>query len=825
MTTDPGSERDPVEQLAESFQARLRRGERPSLADYVARCPERADDIRDLFPALVELEQLKPDIQVMTSTPEQPAAEIGPAARPPPSHPERLGDYQILRVVGVGGMGIVYEAEHASLKNRVALKVMHPRFRTDPTYLRRFNTEARSAARLHHTNIVPVFDYGEQDGICYYAMPLIAGVGLHQVLDDVQRLRATDDPKNAPEAKGTGAQPATEPVDETLRIVSHGLVTGRFSTGGATPDGTEPPRTLAIDDGPGDATSGKADPHEVMVSACSGPDSRTDSHTIAGQSERVYHQEIARLAGQVADALDYAHGQRVVHRDIKPSNLLLDTQGNIWVTDFGLAKLVEGDDLSQSHELVGTLRFMAPERFRGVTDRRADIYAVGATLYEMLALKPAFGERDPVQLIDQITHEPPAPLRQHDRRIPRDLETIVLKALAKDPKDRFATAGDMRDELRRFLEGRPIQSRPISALERIWRWCKRNPGLAALSALAAALTTSIAMTTSVAIVSTVAARELRLEQDRTKAALSRAEGAEHNARLAHGGSLLSEGAAIQRTGLIGQRFDSMDRLGKAAEVLGADPEGRQRLPEIRNHAITALGLTDLRVRRQHDCGDVYSINVDAALRRYAVMEKSGAVVVRRLDDDRELIRLPGPDQPSIVYAWAYPDFSPDGELLMAIYGLGGGGELLRVWHLGRRELLGSLSSRAGTVFHPDGRRLLFGAPEGGIAIWDLRERRVARGLPLDFTPKNLALDPEGQRLAVNNTDEAAPRVAILELESGRVLADWRSQVGNFAMAWSADGKLLAVGSAEPDPRVYVWNVRLGVLVSVLQGHTSTIVGA
>ena len=189
------------------------------------------------------------------------------------------------------------------------------------------------------------------------------------------------------------------------------------------------------------------------VSAASGSDSRTESHTIAGQSESVYHKEIARLAGQVADALDYAHRQGVVHRDIKPSNLLLDAQGNVWVTDFGLAKFVEGEDLSQSHDLVGTLRFMAPERFRGVTDRRGDIYALGATLYEMLTLRPAFADRDQIRLIDQITHQPPAPLRQHDRRIPRDLETIVLKALAKEPKDRSPQAGELRDELRRFVEG------------------------------------------------------------------------------------------------------------------------------------------------------------------------------------------------------------------------------------------------------------------------------------------------------------------------------------------------------------------------------------
>ena len=212
-----------------------------------------------------------------------------------------------------------------------------------------------------------------------------------------------------------------------------------------------------------------------MVSAPSGSDSQSGSHSLAGQSESVYRKEIARLAAQVADALDYAHRQGVVHRDIKPSNLLLDAQGNVWVTDFGLAKFVEGDDLSQSHDLVGTLRFMAPERFRGVTDRRADIYALGATLYELLALRPAFDERDQIQLIDQITHQPPAPLRQHDRRIPRDLETIVLKAMAKDPKDRFATAGELRDELRRFLEGRPIRSRPVGPAEQFWRWCKRNP--------------------------------------------------------------------------------------------------------------------------------------------------------------------------------------------------------------------------------------------------------------------------------------------------------------------------------------------------------------
>ncbi len=469
---------DPVEPLAEEYLKRRRRGEHPTPAEYVARYPELAARILEIFPTLEFIEGLKPMLEDHTGLSDDPGDVSQPAGTG--GRTQRLGDYTLLRELGRGGMGIVYEAEHESLKNRVALKVMHPRFRDERDYVRRFQTEARSAARLHHTNIVPVFDYGEQDGVCYYAMQCIVGVGLDQVLGDVRRLRAVTNGNTGTGTGRAGQGTMIEAGTNPLTAISRGLLTGRFADRTTASIGEEPAATVmsAIDSAIPDATSGAWPAADGSASAPSHGDAGSSSSSFAGQPESVYFREVARLGAQVADALDHAHRHGVVHRDIKPPNLLLDTGGNVWVTDFGLAKIVEGDDLSQSHDLVGTLRFMAPERFRGTTNPLGDVYSLGATLYELLTLKPAFAKRDQARLIDQITHELPAPLRQHDRRIPRDLETLVLKALAKDPKDRFGSAAELGDELRRYLESRPIRSRPVGPVERTWRWSKRNPGLA-----------------------------------------------------------------------------------------------------------------------------------------------------------------------------------------------------------------------------------------------------------------------------------------------------------------------------------------------------------
>jgi serine/threonine protein kinase/Flp pilus assembly protein TadD len=325
--------------------------------------------------------------------------------------PERMGEFRLLREVGSGGMGVVYEAVQEPLGRRVALKVLPFHRLLGPTHLERFQQEARAAGRLHHTNIVPVFGVGEAEGVYYYAMQFIEGRSLDGVLRDLKE-------------RGTGEAPAA--------LTHHPAF---FSQGESS----------------------------------QAPDAD-------------YFRGVARVGVQVAEALEYAHLHGVIHRDIKPSNLLLDAAGTVWITDFGLAKAEGGNALTQPGDLLGTPRYMAPERFQGQFGPRSDIYGLGVTLYELLTLRPVFEDVEVLRLVERIRQETPPPLRKINPRVPRDLETIVGKAMAREPADRYATAAALAEDLRRFLTDRPILARRSSPLEQVWRWSRRNPALAALVA-------------------------------------------------------------------------------------------------------------------------------------------------------------------------------------------------------------------------------------------------------------------------------------------------------------------------------------------------------
>ncbi len=387
---------------------------------------------------------------------------------------------------------------------------------------------------------MPVYEVGQDGDVRFYAMQFIQGLGLDAVITELRQLlnraRSHSRIKAALSGRSNGTRKAhprrgidtptiAEGVEVEVGAVLRSILSGRFDPGGRTPDqvGALDPtlagaRTEGLASSAGtEAHSGAADcgpasrgPAPIVRTRATQPaqDGSTRQHQpcrrpprrrqprrscpevpSSRRSSRVGGGSIAAwrsIGRQVAGGLAYAHARGIVHRDIKPSNLLLDTEGVVWIADFGLAK-GEDEGLTQSGDILGTLRYMAPERFRGEGDARADVYALGLTLYELLTLHPGFDHSDRLRLIEQIKTEEPQKPRAVDARIPRDLETIVLKAIEKDPKARYQTAEAMGEDLGRFLADEPIRARQIGAAERYWRWARRNPVIAVLGGVLTAV--------------------------------------------------------------------------------------------------------------------------------------------------------------------------------------------------------------------------------------------------------------------------------------------------------------------------------------------------
>ena len=449
---ESNSERNPVEELAEEFLARYRDGQHPSLTEFVQRLPEHAEEIRELFPMLVEIEHAAD------------REDSGSIRTEQIEQPEQIGDYRIVREIGRGGMGVVYEAVQQSLGRHVALKVLPAKTYPDELALQRFRREATAAANLHHTNIVPVFEVGQQDGISYYAMQFIQGQSFDKVIQELRQ--QVNDGAIAPQL----------PSHFSGDVVSQEAITDKIPLASATKHAVAAESTqvdvsgrVPIDDA---STNKRHTPPDSM------PFLPTDGS--AEIAFREYCRSVAIVGHQVAQALAYAHGRGVVHRDIKPANLLLDANSVVWLTDFGMAK-IDAEPLTRTGDILGTIHYMAPERFQGECDERADIYAAGLTIYELLTLTPAFQSSDRLQLMELIAKQEPAQPRSLNPRIPRDLETIILKAVEKEPKARYRSAADLADDLQCFLDDRPIQARKVGVAERFVRWSRRNPMLSGLS--------------------------------------------------------------------------------------------------------------------------------------------------------------------------------------------------------------------------------------------------------------------------------------------------------------------------------------------------------
>jgi hypothetical protein len=549
-------------------------------------------------------------------------------------------------------MGIVYEAEQLSLNRRVALKVLPFAATLDARQLQRFKNEAQAAAHLQHQNIVPVYAVGCERGVHYYAMQFIDGQTLAALIAE---LRGATGSKECAEVEPTG--PYTP------------------SGGGET----------------------------AAVAALS-----TEHST----RSPAFFRAVAELGRQAAEGLEHAHQLGVIHRDVKPGNLLVDDRGNLWITDFGLAHCQSQASLTMTGDLVGTLRYMSPEQAlaqRVVVDHRTDVYSLGATLYELLTLEPAFTGQDRQELLRQIAFDEPCPPRRLNKIIPAELETIVLKALEKIPADRYATAQEMADDLRRFLLDEPIRAKRPTLLQRARRWGRRHRAVA-WAAAAGVLATVIVLAGSIGWF--VAERTLRRDRAVEEAKLAR-----------------TDIAQMHREGKWRPALAVVRRVQTLLAHSGADPELLGQFTELGRDLQMAADLEEIRLRRGDHIKDRY-FDWERVAAAYATGFRAFGIDVETLQPAEAAERIEARtivmELAAALDDWAsipQPRVGPDAKRLYAVASLADPNplrnRLREALQRRQRKVLEELAAANKVDLPPSSVRLL------AVALWETGARESA----------------------------------------------------------------------------------------------------
>ena len=677
-------------------------------------------------------------------------------------HDTRLGDFRIIRTIGRGGMGIVFEAEQVSLRRRVALKVLPFAAALDPHALRRFQIEAQAAAQMHHTNIVPVFSVGCERGVHYYAMQYIEGRTLADLIRDLRRLAGLED---------------LAPVQPTVAGVS---LAQEFASGRLDPA----PRTAEAE--PADGQPAGIPSFRLHREAVPEGRVRERSSNKATTRSPAYFRTVADLGLQAALALDHAHRLGTIHRDIKPANLLVDVRANLWITDFGLARMQVDGGLTMTGDVVGTLRYMSPEQSaarRGIVDQRTDVYSLGATLYELLTLHPAHDGRDRAEMLHRMVFGEPTAPRAHNRAIPRDLETIVLKAMAREAEARYATAQDLANDLRRFLEQRTILARRTNLWKRAEKWARRHRPLVASSIAIVAVAV-----TAAAIIAAQARRNLRLDR------------VTRHAQYVHD---------VRQAFQFLRGNDVPESLRVLARYRPAPAEEDER--SFPWYYLWRLCHCQPRSFLGHE-GEVYHVEFAPDGRTLASCGQDGTARLWDTATGESLGIIRGHDGDV-----NYVTFSADGKLMAT----GGDDGTVRLWDAISGAPLSTFGKHSDwvtcAVFTPDGRRLISGAKDKRVRIWEITTRLEQESLAAGVPIEGMALSPDGRTLVTGGPNDS---VQLWDLASLRVKSSLDASSRVSSVAFSHDGR--SVAAACVDKLVRVWDAEGGRLKAALRGHSNQV---
>ncbi|MEM1067511.1 MAG: protein kinase [Planctomycetota bacterium] len=667
----------------------------------------------------------------------------------------RLGDFRILHEVGRGGMGVVYEAEQLSLGRRVALKVLPFAAMLDSRQLVRFKTEAQAAAKLHHPNIVPVYFVGCERSVHFYAMQLINGQSLssaiHSLRDQVQA----------------------------------GVALGSAS----------------LQSSPNESTGDRA--------------SSATLHSKSNNTKTNHCRTMVKMIIQAADALEHAHLSGIVHRDIKPGNLLLDSNQDLWVTDFGLARIEQNQQLTMTGDVVGTIRYMSPEQAASsrTIDHRTDIYSLGVTLYEALTLQPPFVSSDRQELLNKIARQDPAAPSKLNPQIAEELDAIVLKAIEKEPQARYDSAEAFAEDLRCYLDNRPVSARRPSLATKTQKWLRRHP---------AVLRSGLVILFLLAIVSTLStifvSRAYNEAEDALEMAAVAAENLEDSRKIAEATSDKNEGLLYVRgLSLIAASLREGDGAG-AADQMQQNPAFSER-PELRGiewaflHRALFVGNRLIAEQDSEFTATAYSQPSNPDLPCFfAFGDAAGRIQLWDATSRRRVCDLDG-HQTSIESL----AFHPNGEFLASCSEDG----IVRIWNvIEQREVRSKADCHdEGTIYalaySPDGTSLATCGDDLLLRIWSSEDFEMTGEFSGHTRPiRSLAFSPDGQSIVSGSSDR---RLKIWDLKTGKEKHHLPGHNGMvLSVCFSPSGQYVISGAN--DETIRIWSTESGKQVAIINGH-------